>query len=68
MNGLSYDWVKDISRIPRSDRGSRRRHHRLYQGHIPGAVGWNWTTQLCDTLVRDVIPKRSSRSCSATRH
>src|SRR5678815_523783 len=27
------------------------------QGHIPGAVGWNWTTQLCDTLVRDVIPK-----------
>lgn len=27
------------------------------QGHIPGAVGWNWTTQLCDTLVRDVVPK-----------
>src|SRR5262245_54094886 len=27
------------------------------QGHIPGAVGWNWTTQLCDTLVRDVIPR-----------
>ena len=27
------------------------------QGHVPGAAGWNWTTQLCDTLVRDVIPK-----------
>ena len=27
------------------------------QGHIPGAVGWNWQTQLCDTLRRDVIPK-----------
>jgi thiosulfate/3-mercaptopyruvate sulfurtransferase len=26
------------------------------QGHIPGAVGWNWNTQLCDTLVRDIIP------------
>ena len=26
------------------------------QGHIPGAVAWNWTTQLCDTLVRDIIP------------
>jgi thiosulfate/3-mercaptopyruvate sulfurtransferase len=26
------------------------------QGHIPGAVGWNWTTQLCDTVRRDVIP------------
>ncbi|MFQ5954882.1 MAG: sulfurtransferase, partial [Kiloniellales bacterium] len=27
------------------------------QGHIAGAVGWNWTTQLCDTVVRDIIPK-----------
>jgi thiosulfate/3-mercaptopyruvate sulfurtransferase len=27
------------------------------QGHIPGAVGWNWTTQLCDTQVRDIIPR-----------
>jgi thiosulfate/3-mercaptopyruvate sulfurtransferase len=26
------------------------------QGHIPGAAGWNWTTELCDTLVRDIIP------------
>src|SRR5689334_18385124 len=26
------------------------------QGHIPGPVGWNWTTQLCDTLVRDIVP------------
>lgn len=27
------------------------------QGHIPGAVAWNWTTQLCDTVRRDIIPK-----------
>src|SRR6476661_5708110 len=27
------------------------------QGHIPGADAWNWTTQLCDTLTRDIIPK-----------
>jgi thiosulfate/3-mercaptopyruvate sulfurtransferase len=27
------------------------------QGHVPGSVGWNWTTQLCDTLVRDIVPK-----------
>jgi thiosulfate/3-mercaptopyruvate sulfurtransferase len=26
-------------------------------GHIPGAVGWNWTTQLSDPLVRDIVPK-----------
>jgi len=27
------------------------------QGHVPGAIGWNWTTELCDTVVRDIIPK-----------
>ena len=27
------------------------------QGHVPGALAWNWTTELCDTLVRDIIPK-----------
>jgi thiosulfate/3-mercaptopyruvate sulfurtransferase len=27
-------------------------------GHIDGAVGWNWTTQLCDRRVRDIIPRR----------
>src|SRR5436853_5074324 len=26
------------------------------QGHVPGAAGWNWTTELCDTTVRDIIP------------
>lgn len=27
------------------------------QGHVPGAIGWNWQTQLCDTVQRDIIPK-----------
>ena len=27
------------------------------QGHVPGAFGWNWTTELCDTVVRDIVPK-----------
>ncbi len=26
------------------------------QGHAPGAIGWNWTTELCDTLTRDIVP------------
>jgi thiosulfate/3-mercaptopyruvate sulfurtransferase len=29
------------------------------QGHIPGAVGWNWQTQLQDTLRRDLADQRS---------
>jgi thiosulfate/3-mercaptopyruvate sulfurtransferase len=28
------------------------------QGHVPGAVGWNWTTELCDTLTRDIVPMK----------
>lgn len=27
------------------------------EGHLPGACGWAWNTQLCDTLRRDIIPK-----------
>ncbi|MFQ5604122.1 MAG: sulfurtransferase [bacterium] len=27
------------------------------EGHIPGAVGWNWQTQLCDPVERDIIQK-----------
>jgi thiosulfate/3-mercaptopyruvate sulfurtransferase len=27
------------------------------QGHVPNSLAWNWTTELCDTLVRDIIPK-----------
>jgi thiosulfate/3-mercaptopyruvate sulfurtransferase len=29
------------------------------QGHIPGAIAWNWTTQLCDAVQRDIIPKQA---------
>src|SRR6266436_6701195 len=27
------------------------------QGHIPGAVGWNWTTQTQDQVRRDILNK-----------
>ena len=29
------------------------------EGHVPGAVGWAWDTQLCDTVRRDIIPKEA---------
>ena len=29
------------------------------QGHIPGAVGWNWQTQLQDSVRRDLADQRS---------
>ncbi len=27
------------------------------EGHIPGAAGWAWNTQLCDTVQRDIVPQ-----------
>ena len=27
------------------------------EGHVPGAVGWNWRTQLCDPVQRDIVPR-----------
>ena len=27
------------------------------QGHIPGAIGWNWTTELNDEVTRDILSR-----------
>ena len=27
------------------------------QGHVPGAIGWNWTTELQDPVRRDILSK-----------
>jgi thiosulfate/3-mercaptopyruvate sulfurtransferase len=27
------------------------------EGHVPGAIAWAWNTQLCDTVIRDILPK-----------
>ena len=33
------------------------RHSAYDQGHIAGAVGWNWQSQLQDNIRRDLIEK-----------
>lgn len=32
------------------------------QGHVPGAFGWNWQTQLCDPVRREIISKPALES------
>ncbi len=32
------------------------------EGHVPGALAWAWNTQLCDTVVRDILPKAAFES------
>ena len=27
------------------------------EGHVEGAIGWAWDKQLCDTFLRDIIPR-----------
>jgi thiosulfate/3-mercaptopyruvate sulfurtransferase len=27
------------------------------EGHVPGAYGWSWNTQLCDTVRRDILTR-----------
>lgn len=56
---VSTDWVKehldDASvRIVEIDVDTK-----AYEaGHIPGAIGWNWQTQLQDLVRRDIVSKK----------
>ena len=29
------------------------------EGHVPGAIAWAWNTQLCDTVMRDILPQHA---------
>ncbi|CAN5393598.1 sulfurtransferase [soil metagenome] len=55
---VSTDWVNQNRKDPNVVIVEVDVDTKAYEeGHIPGAIGWNWQTQLCDTLVRDIIPK-----------
>ncbi len=55
---VSTDWVADHAtdatvRVVEVDVDTEE----YDKGHVPGALGWSWKTQLCDTVRRDIIPK-----------
>ena len=55
---VSTSWVaehKDDSDVVLVEVDLERRSYR--SGHIPGAISWNWSTQLCDQTVREILPK-----------
>ena len=53
---VSTDWVADHRDDPRVKLVEVDVDTEAYsQGHIKGAVGWNWTTQLNDVVRRDIL-------------
>jgi thiosulfate/3-mercaptopyruvate sulfurtransferase len=55
---VSTDWVVEHLKDPKVRVVEVDVDTKAYaEGHAPGAVGWAWDNQLCDTLRRDIIPK-----------
>jgi len=55
---VSTDWVDSHKNDPKVTIVEVDVDTSAYeQGHIPSAIGWNWQTQLCDTVQRDIIPQ-----------
>ncbi len=55
---VSTDWVEQNLDNPKVRIAEVDVDTKAYEeGHVPGAIGWAWNTQLCDTVRRDIIPK-----------
>ena len=53
---VTTDWLRENLKTPNVRVVEVDVDPKLYAaGHIPGAVGWDWTTQLQDQLKRDII-------------
>ena len=57
---VSTDWLRQNLKTPNVRVVEVDVDPKLYAaGHIPEAVGWDWTTQLNDQLRRDIISKEN---------
>lgn len=55
---VSTAWVDEHKKDPKVRIAEVDVDTKAYEeGHIEGAVGWNWQSQLCDTVRRDIVPK-----------
>jgi thiosulfate/3-mercaptopyruvate sulfurtransferase len=55
---VSTDWVAQHASDPNVRIVEVDVDTKAYdEGHVPGAIGWAWNSQLCDTLRRDILPK-----------
>ncbi|MHC4415985.1 MAG: sulfurtransferase [Planctomycetota bacterium] len=57
---VSTDWVQQHKADPNIVLAEVDVDTAAYaEGHIPGAIAWNWQTQLCDTVRRDIISREA---------
>src|SRR5579871_2492209 len=55
---VSTDWVAAHSHDPNVRVVEVDVDTKAYnEGHVPGATAWAWNTELCDTVVRDILSK-----------
>jgi thiosulfate/3-mercaptopyruvate sulfurtransferase len=55
---VSTDWVTQHGKDPKLRVVEVDVDTAAYdEGHVAGAVAWAWKTQLCDTVVRDILSK-----------
>jgi thiosulfate/3-mercaptopyruvate sulfurtransferase len=53
---VTTDWVRDNLNNPKVKLAEIDVDTKQYDvGHVPGALGWNWQTQLQDQVSRDII-------------
>jgi len=55
---VGTDWVAEHSADPKVRLVEVDVDTSAYnEGHAPGAIGWAWNTQLCDTVQRDILSR-----------
>src|SRR5436309_480120 len=55
---VATDWVAEHANDPKVRVVEVDVDTKAYdEGHVPGAIGWAWNTQLCDTVRRDILSK-----------
>jgi thiosulfate/3-mercaptopyruvate sulfurtransferase len=56
---VSTEWVAAHAKDPNVRIAEVDVDTKAYdEGHVPGAIGWAWNTQLCDTLQRDILSQQ----------
>ncbi len=64
---VSTDWVAGHASDPKVRVVEVDVDTKAYdEGHVPGAIAWAWTTQLCDTVRRDILSKEQFEELMAS--